>query len=316
MSVTKLLQSVKGYQRDFIGDRFIVPFPLLNEKQQQEIAFLKGSRADFILHYQNYSVIQNKKRKFPFFTAANIDGALFKTLGRNDRWRLEPRINRNHQWGDELYKADKSDFDKGHMTKREDVQWGQTEKEARTGAELTFFYTNAVPQVGNLNRRIWRLLEDYILKTETRERGMRINMFTGPVLSDDDPVFKTSVNGDDRIRIPTLFWKVIYFRGDRDNRLYKVGFLMGQEELLEKNGIVFPREASRDVFMAFKKAATYQVSLATIEDLTGLRFPPAHERYKSPEATTLSKIVERVQAKNVLDGTDGGVDYEIEGLVL
>ncbi|GJM34952.1 MAG: hypothetical protein DHS20C18_39530 [Saprospiraceae bacterium] len=319
MTIAEKLKNAKGYQMDFIdqaGKKFNVPFPRLGETQKQEIAYLKGSKQDYLLHYQNYSVIQNKKRKLPFFAASNIDGVLFKELARKDSWRLDPRIERDHQWGSELYKADKSDFDKGHLTKREDVQWGETDKEARMGAELTFFYTNAVPQVGNLNRKIWRLLEDYILKTETLKRGMKINMFTGPVLDDNDPVFKTEVNGDKRIKIPTLFWKVIYFRRDDDDKLYKLGFLMGQEDLLLENDIVFPRESSRDIFTEFEKAGTYQVSLSTIEELTNLQFPPAYELYKKSTPTTLPDIIKRVQAKDVLGGENNGPDYEIKGLVL
>ena len=316
MTIAEKLKNAKGYQPDFIGPEFKVPFPRLSESQKAEIAFLKGSKQDYLLHYQNYSVVQNKKRKFPFFTAANIDGALFKELSRKDSWRLDPRINRNHQWGAELYKADKSDFDKGHMTKREDVQWGTTSKEARMGAELTFFYTNAVPQVSNLNRQIWRSLEDYILKKETAKRGMKINLFTGPVLEDGDPVFKTAVKGNQKIKIPTLFWKVIYFRRDNDDKLYKLGFLMGQEALLLKNDIVFPRDRSRDIFMEFPMSETYQVKMSTIEEFTKLEFPPAYELYKKTEATPLQKIVDRVQAKNVLGEETDGPDYEIEGLVL
>ena len=148
------------------------------------------------------------------------------------------------------------------------------------------------------------------------ERGLKINMFTGPVLNDDDPIFKTTVNGDNQIRIPTLFWKVIYFRRDSDGKMYKVGFLMGQEELLEQSGIVFPRDESRDVFMEFKKADTYQVSLATIQDLTNIQFPPAYELYKKADATVLTKIVERVQARDVLEGEGNRLAYEIEGLTL
>lgn len=316
MKIEEKLKFQKGYQSDFIGEKFRVPFPHLGDANMGNVAYLTGSDQNYVLHYQNYSVVQNKKRKLPFFTAANINGALFKEMERKDTWRIDPRIDRKHQWGAELYSAEKSNFDKGHMTKREDVQWGSTKEEARAGAEFTFFYTNSVPQVGNLNRNIWRSLEDYILKKETAKRGMKINMFTGPVLDDGDPIFKTEVNGDKRIRIPTLFWKIIYFRRDDDDKLYKLGFLMGQEELLLKNGIVFPRDSSRDVFMEFAQANTYQVKLSTIEELTNMRFPPAHELYKKSDATTLSKIVKRVQAKDVLGDENNGPDYEIEGLVL
>src|SRR5687767_11881281 len=73
-----------------------------------------------VLNYMNYSVVLSSSRKFPFFTASNIDGQLFKKAPRNDNWRVDDRAA-EFQWGPELYRAEKSDFDRGHMTKREDV---------------------------------------------------------------------------------------------------------------------------------------------------------------------------------------------------
>ncbi|MBK8429509.1 MAG: DNA/RNA non-specific endonuclease [Lewinellaceae bacterium] len=89
--------------------------------------------------------------------------ALPRTAAAHDQWQLDPQ----DPWtamGSSLYSAHKSDFDKGHMTKREDAQWGQSDEEARNGALSTFYYTNAVPQVARLNQQLWRGLEDYIFK--------------------------------------------------------------------------------------------------------------------------------------------------------
>ncbi|MBK7407932.1 MAG: DNA/RNA non-specific endonuclease [Saprospirales bacterium] len=255
--------------------------------------------------YQNFSTVQHAQRRFPIYTAANIDGNLFRRLPREDNWQLEPRIQATHQWGPSLYSAKKSDFDKGHMTKREDAQWGHTDEEAKKGALSTFYYTNAVPQVAKLNQQLWRGLEDYILKSETVDRGLKINLFTGPVLSDTDPVFVSEVDGQ-QVRIPTLFWKVIYFTKS-SGRLHRVGFLMGQEELLENMEIVHPRETSRDLliseddklFMEFNKADIYQVNVSTIGKLTKLRFTAATEPFKDKRSVAL--IRKEVQGRGLLD---------------
>lgn len=311
------LNNAKGYDEKFLGEEYAVYMPWMTPEQANDIAYLKGSGDSYVLRYQNYSVVQNKRRRFPFFTAANIDGNLFRELGRVDRWRLDRRIDITHQWGPALYKADKSDFDKGHMTKREDVQWGRGDKEARAGALSTFYYTNAVPQHGNLNQRIWRKLEDYILKKEARKRGSRICAFTGPVLSADDPVFTTEVD-DERVQIPVLFWKVVYYLKDHDEAgIYRVGFLMGQEKLLEENGIVHTRVGrSRDAFQEFSEADTYQVNVATIQRLTSLGFPDGEETI-SKDKIPLTAIVDRVQARDIFgDADEGAPDYAIEGLEL
>src|SRR3546814_8573174 len=116
-------------------------------------------------------------------TATNIDGLQFKKVPRKDSWRKDTRISKEFQFGKELYTAPKSNFDKGHMTKREDVQWGETFGIAFNAANSTFYYTNAVPQHNDLNRVIWRSLEDYILHHETKKNELRLCVFTGTVLT-------------------------------------------------------------------------------------------------------------------------------------
>ena len=309
------LAHFEGYKSDFLGPDFKVRLPSLSRKLRATVAPVKGSRKN-VLHYQNFSLVQNAERRFPIYTAANIDGSKFKKLPRHDKWQLDPRIDRNHQWGPKLYAAEKSDFDRGHMTKREDAQWGRTEEEAKRGALSTFFYTNAVPQVAKLNQQLWRGLEDYILKSETVSDGVKINLFTGPVLSDIDPVFVTKVDGQS-IRIPTLFWKVIYFTKS-DGRLYRVGFLMGQEELLEKQKIVRRRRRSRGtavseeerLFMEFKKADIYQVNISTIRKLTGLRFTAGKEPFKDDRPVAL--IRKEVQTRTFFGNP--GPNFTIEGV--
>ena len=164
------MENFKGFKKTFLGTKFSVSLPKPEKTIVPDFAPVTGSK-DNILHYPNYSVLQSQSRKFPIYTASNIDGKNFRSIGReslfpggSDRWEKDPRLAKEHQWGDELYSAPKSDFDKGHMTKREDVQWGKTEKEAEIAAQNTFFFTNAVPQRKELNQQVWRSLEDYILK--------------------------------------------------------------------------------------------------------------------------------------------------------
>jgi endonuclease G, mitochondrial len=305
-----------GYRQNFLGTNCTVQLPRLSRQLREEAAPVAGAN-DKLLHYQNFSLVQSAKRRFPIYTAANIDGALFRKLPRHDRWQMESRIDDKHQWGPSLYAAEKSDFDRGHMTKREDAQWGQTDEEAQNGALSTFYYTNAVPQVARLNQQLWRGLEDYILKSQTVREKMKITLFTGPVLSDADPVFITRVEGQE-VRIPTLFWKVIYF-AKSGGQLNRVAFLMGQEELLEKDGIVHPRETGRglfvskeeQLFMDFKGADIYQVNLSTIRTLTKLSFTAANEPFKDKRSVAL--IRKEVQGRGLFGGEQ---EYEIEGVRL
>lgn len=288
------LKNYTGYQEFFLGQQLAVPLPQLSASQRNDLATVAGT-TDNIARYVNYSAVVSQLRRFPYFTASNIDGILFKKVNRKDNWRKDPRIAKDSQWGPELYKAKHSDFDKGHMTKREDVQWGQTILEATNAADSTFYYTNAVPQHAKLNQRIWADLEDYILHTEAIRDDLRICVFTGPVLTDRDPVFVTSVDGHN-IQIPFLFWKVVVYP-KKDGQLHRVGFMMGQRSLLERNQIVetVEQEAVTDedrLFMEFEEAETFQVAIATIEQLTNLTLPVATDAFTDERPIKL--VVEEV----------------------
>ena len=319
--IPNFLLNATGYTPLFLGDQYPVPLPKLNPELQRSAAPVLGSE-DNVLDYGNFSIVQHRQRKFPILTAANIDGSLFIPIPRSgifpkgrDSWRLDPRLDPNHQWGNELYKAPKSDFDRGHMTKREDVQWGKDTSLALNNAKSTFFFTNSVPQHKNLNRKIWQELENYILHSESVSSNLKINLFTGPVLKTDDPLFVSKVN-EQSVQIPVLFWKAIYY-SDRDKVLSRVAFLMGQENILMENGIVIPYSGSRGeeekpddlLFVDFDKADTYQVSLDLIEELTGLDFPPAKDAVTHRRPVEL--ILRETNARDLAEP-----EHFIEGLVL
>jgi endonuclease G, mitochondrial len=310
-----VMTDFSGYSELFLDQP--VPLPRLTTDQQADLAPVQGT-TDHLARYANYSVALSRSRKFPFFTASNIDGGLFKKASRSNNWRKDPRIEASHQWGSELYSADHSDFDKGHMVKREDVQWGNTQVEAQQGADSTFFYTNAVPQHARLNQQIWADLEDYILHTESVGEQLKISVFTGPVLGLADPEFVTDVK-DQTVRLPILFWKVVVFTR-RDGTLCRVGFLMGQKTLLTKHGIVRPSvlevvTEQDDLFLKFEEADTFQVNLATIETLTGITMPIAEDLYRDDRPIQLiTEVVDTTQES--FDPAGEYLGFRIPNLVL
>jgi endonuclease G len=314
-----------GYNPAFIGRKLRVAAPKPEPELKKDLFPVRGSRPP-MLHYHHYSVALSRKRRFPLYVAVNIDGSAFRNLKRdslfesgNDEWRIDERAE-GFQWGDKLYEVDKSDFDKGHMVKREDPQWGPDDHTAAEGARSTFFYTNSVPQVPELNRQEWRALEDYILKKESTPRKLKISVFTGPVLSERDPVFINPVQGEE-VQIPVLFWKIVYFTSD-GQALSRVAFLMGQKRLLFKREIVrekpvegpVPREPS--ILMGFKDAATYQVNVAAVEHLTGLEFPPAFDPYRDARPSEI--IAEAVDIGDLerFPGGGDGIGFVLKGLKL
>lgn len=273
--------------------------------------------SDYYLPYKNYSILQNPFRKFPYYSAVNVDGTCFHKIKRNtifgrksERWEKDDRIPTEAQWGNALYNAEKYDFDKGHMAKREDVQWGNNVDAARLAAKSTFFYTNAIPQVSKLNRGVWKSIENYILHHEAVKNSMKICLFSGPAFRDDDPEFLKTVN-DEKVLLPYLFWKVVYYV--KDNTLHRAGFLTSQQRLLQKKRIVKPVSRSEGVrstkFNSFKDAETYQVPVSFIEKISQLTFEAAAEMFQNdaPEKIILSRV-------NVRSG-GGNESLELEELV-
>ena len=318
------MSDIRGYKSQFLGKQLKVNLPQCGPAGRSDLARVEGGRS-YILRYPHHSVVLSKKRKFPWFTAVNIDGATFQQINRDslfpdgrDHWEVDNRV-RNFQWGPELYTVKHSDFDRGHLVKREDPQWGKSENDAINAARSTFSYTNCVPQVADLNQREWRSLEDYILKKESALNKLKVSVFTGPVLADEDPVFVNRVK-DEEVQIPGLFWKLVYFTND-GKVLSRVAFLMGQKKILLEREIVKPKTTLEAAipqprfFMNFEDAATYQVNVETIEKLTGLTFPPAFEPYTDDRAVKI--VLKEVD----LEGTERapgiqGPGFELEGLVL
>lgn len=320
------MASSTGFKIHFIDKSLPVPFPDFSKLQLKDLALFDSQKTGE-LKYPHFSIFLSATRKFPFFTATNIDGKKFIKIKRddifesgNDEWNYDDRA-KAFQWGPTLYSAKKSDFHRGHMTKREDPQWGNTKKEALAAARATFYYSNCVPQLGELNSKDWGKLESYILSKVCIPEMLRINVFTGPVLADEDPFFVTKVENKN-IQLPTLFWKVVYYT-ENGKDLSCAAFLMGQETKLFEKGIVqrkhrplAKRMKLRDrLFQDFEESALYQVSIKTLEALTNLKFPSAIEPYQ--EEHPLKLIIKRVQisakeAKKTILSSDEDKNEKVE----
>lgn len=291
-----------GFHTNFINGHEI-SLPLLNDQQIADLVV--DNSGNTIIKYINYSLQISKRFKFPYYTATNIDGSKFQKIPRKDSWRKDPRIAADFQWGNELYTAANSKFDRGHMTKREDVQWGDTIATAMYAADSTFYFTNAVPQHMRLNRIVWRSLEDYILHTETKNNGLKICVFTGPILSEDNPFFVTPINGD-AIQLPILFWKIVIFQ-KQDSKIYRAGFMMSQNKLLEEDNVLMGLENESIMFTQFKDADTFQVNISLIEQLSGIKFPQAIDVYD--DNRNLKLVINEVDIDSDLESNELEIEH-------
>lgn len=253
-----------GYDEHYLGIE--IPLPTLTAAAMTKVSRDQTSDADdnHVLRYHHFSVVMNRERRMQFFSACNttrdksrMGSQSRKALGR-DRWIMDPRIPRQHQiQNTELYVG--SDFDLGHVVRREDAYWGEDETDAEYGNFDTFHYTNATPQSSAFNRSNtkgrWGLLENHIA-THLKSQDMNMSIFAGPVLRADDPVIRG-------VKIPVEFWKVVAVLDD-DGSLSAFAFVLSQKELVE----AMPREG-----FAVGQFRAEQRSLAYLESVTDVRFP-------------------------------------------
>lgn len=246
-----------GYDENFLGTE--LPLPSVDPSVGDQVASRLDDPGKNELEYTNFSVVMNKERRMPFFTAVNVDGAKVKEIERSGKWLFDARIAREHQLGNEAYA--KNDIDRGHMVRRRDATWGD---KAEQGSSDTFVYTNAAPQHVNLNQDEWLDLENRILQRAQAE-GKRMTVLTGPVFADDDPQFNNNGMMDKPVKMPQDFWKVVVWK-DPEKGLQSEAFVMSQKKDLEGTGVAGEELVSEQDFN------TYRVPLAKLEEMTKLRF--------------------------------------------
>jgi endonuclease G len=236
-----------GYDPSFLGK--VISLPSIFKDLMNDIVKMKFSN-DSELKYTNFSIVMSKSRGLAFYTAVNIDGSNLQQLERkNDVWYYDPRIEREFQYGPELYSN--NDLDRGHLVRRLDPVWGSNFKDAN---EDTFHFSNCSPQHKNLNQKTWLDLEDYILRNAD-VHDLKVNVFTGPVFNQNDLIYRG------KYLIPSEFWKVVtIIKNDDDNSISSTAYLQTQKQLIE------------DLKFVFGEYKTYQVRITKIESLTSLDF--------------------------------------------
>jgi endonuclease G len=234
-----------GYREDFLG----LPVPLPGHQAWAEVASAE-------LTYHHFSIVMHRRRRLALYTAVNIDGRTATRPSRDsDRWIIDPRLPRDEQTNDELYRD--NSLDRGHLVRRLDPAWGPV---AEAATDDTFHFTNATPQHHDFNagQSLWAGLEDYILHN-TDNRDLTVSVVTGPVLHDDDPAYRG-------VALPRQFYKLVAMV-TTTGRLSVTAYLLSQEALLEDFAVA-PEEFS---FGAYR---TFQVPVRRIADLTGLDLTP------------------------------------------
>ena len=274
ITIDRSYENRNGYNPLFLpGHR--IPLPKLNNRQKRDAArkIQVNEREDpYELKYQHFSIVMNAKRRMAFFTAVNIDGSTLISVDRDtgepreseaearERWYDDPRIDVDAQSDQSLYSNQQPRvFDRGHLVRREDPNWGTPARAKRANAD-TFHFTNCALQEGDFNKgaRLWLGIENYILDSARAERE-KVIVFTGPVFEEDDPEYRYT-------KVPKQFWKILV-RLDR-GQLLASALLADQSDRIRS----LPERLREERFDDTSKVAEFQTSIRAIEEMTNLDF--------------------------------------------
>ncbi|MCU1349689.1 MAG: non-specific endonuclease, partial [Acidobacteria bacterium] len=258
-----------SYDPHFLGRGATIPLPKPSAELRSEMHVVGASP---VIDYVHYSLVMHAARHTAVFSACNIDGSrIVKGAGGKKTWQLDDRLG-NYQLGPEVYNG--TAWDKGHLTKREDVVWG-TPSEAKSANESTYFYPNAAPQHGNFNRDEWKALEDWIFAW-AKEDFYRLTVITGPILkkndrqlSEGDPDLRgirDEILDPKHIYIPAAFWKILGFRHKDTGKLTVAAFAMRQTDMWN--------DLAGHQLLRLK---VHQVTVDAIGRWTDLDFGPLHD---------------------------------------
>jgi DNA/RNA endonuclease G (NUC1) len=267
-----------GYNKDFLNKE--LPLPLISNELKEQVAInkLPGRNGKFYLDYTHFSILFNRVKKLPIFTAVNIEGKSNEIARVHDErgsnpWNIDNRIevnDNNFQFTNDDYTN--SGFQRGHMVRFYDPAWGKTEQERKVAMGDTFHFTNCCPQIGRFNAGVWNDLEDYYMARSIFQDD-KISVFTGPIFNK-----AKEING---LLVPLNFWKVIVC--NKKDGIEAIAFLISHEiamqklleevKLLEKKRVK-PTLKAEDVERLFnkKELKKWTVKVQLIEEKTGIWF--------------------------------------------
>jgi endonuclease G len=257
------LANRSGYEEDFLG----VPVSL---------PALPGVET-VLLPYTHFSVLMHLDKRLAAVTALGIDGGKLMDLDRSGiNWRLDPRLRSDQQTGERVYA--RNDIDRGHLVRRASAVWGDSRAEASQANEDTFHYTNAAPQAAKFNQgmELWLGMESYLLD-HAADHSRRLVVFTGPIFSDLDPVYRG-------VGIPLRYFKVAAFI--HQGVLAATAYVVDQTPQLADLPDV-PRPGAIEEAPPLGPFRTFQVPVRDIAELTGLNLDQLVAADRMPIAATL-----------------------------
>lgn len=248
-----------GYQRDFLGANNIVELPEVDLALQSDILQPPGlPEGKKLVPYIHYSLLMSRSTRQALYSAANVNLNEMLTVpkGKGRKWFYDSRVGKENQISNYAYEG--TQWDRGHLTRRTAVTWGDSESYVTKASNDSCAYTNAVMQHKNFNQDEWRAVEELVSKFEI---ASKLIVLTGPVFTIADRFFIRNY-GDFPVRIPAAFWKIITYIDSKTNKLSTQAFIFFQDVPTVKSS----KGRSR------LKLKNLQVTTTEVSQWTGLVF--------------------------------------------
>jgi endonuclease G len=266
---------MSGYDPNFLGEKFKIDIPWINYDVFTDVLKRSELRNNYIADYLHYSVVMSRKNRQAYFSICNLDQTKYiKADGR--RWFLDERIGEENQLDNRYYKdpeVGSNKWDRGHLTRRTAVTWGESESVARRASNESCSYANACLQHEYFNEDEWRIPEKIAEKMD-RDLNGRLSIITGPLFTPTDRWFDPVDFDIPPGRIPSGFWKIIYYIDKKKSEA------AGEEVLGCEAYVVDQDQLSIEDRGGAKRTdiSTLQITTTELSDLTGIEFPePLYE---------------------------------------
>ena len=232
-----------------------------------EFPKLKGGTSDVIVHSTSaygmtyalewdHTLRSQRWSCFEIYKSNNVKNwsrsGWRQTSWGGDPFQKDPLVPKDEQpnvteFSGSYYKGIGSFYERGHICASEDRVY------SKDANEQTFYMTNMQPQVGNLNEKIWRIMEETVrgwaLKTDT------LYVCKGGTIDSDDKIVDQTKSG---FIVPRYFFMAVLAKNsDPTNGGYKaMGFWI--EHL--------------DVDQRSKGVTSFVVNIDDLEQKTGIDF--------------------------------------------
>jgi DNA/RNA endonuclease G (NUC1) len=154
---------------------------------------------DQLIARAQYTLSYNQSRGTPNWVSYELDARQMASgQDRCNCFTADPNLPADKQ----IFTSDYTNggYDRGHMTRSAD-------RTAANGDNATTFYlTNVVPQMGDLNQGVWAQFENAL--ADSADAGRAVYIITGPLYSSGHAL--TFLKNEGKVAIPDSTWKIAF----------------------------------------------------------------------------------------------------------